>query len=113
IANPAAFGIANVTTPACGTTPSLICTSANFVAPNAASSFLFADGVHPTTATHALIAQAVESTIEGPSKIGVLAEAPLAVEQATFRAVDSRMISGLNAPGEAHKLEAWVSYDYG
>lgn len=113
IANPSAFGIANATTPACGTTGSLICTSANFVAPNAASTFLFADGVHPTTAGHALIAQAVESMIEGPSKIGVLAEAPLAVEQATFRAIDSRMISGLNAPGEAHRLEAWVSYDYG
>ena len=37
-------------TPACGATPSLLCTSANLVAPDAASTFVFADGVHPTTA---------------------------------------------------------------
>ena len=30
--------------------------------------------------------------IEGPARIGVLAEAPLGVEQATFRAIDARMI---------------------
>jgi outer membrane lipase/esterase len=111
--NPAAFGIANVTTPACGTTPSLLCTRTNLVTPNAASTFLFADGVHPTSAGHALIAQAVESMIEGPAKIGVLAEAPLAVEQATFRAIDSRMISALDAPVSRGKFQAWASYDYG
>src|SRR5262249_38163458 len=33
ITNPAAFGLANVTTPAC-TTPSLVCTSSTLVAPN-------------------------------------------------------------------------------
>ena len=112
-ANPAAFGITNVTTPACGTTPSLLCTQATLVTRNAASTFLFADGVHPTSAGHALIAQAVESMIEGPAKIGVLAEAPLAVEQATFRAIDSRMISALDAPVSSNKLQAWASYDYG
>ena len=67
----------------------------------------------PDEAGHALIAQAVESMIEGPAKIGVLAEAPLAVEQATFRAIDSRMISALDAPVSRGKFEAWVSYDYG
>ena len=113
IANPASFGLANVTTPACGTTPSLLCTSANLIAPDAASTFLFADGVHPTSAGHAIIAQAVESMIDGPMKIGVLAEAPLAVEQATFRAIDNRMISALDAPAPRTKFEAWASYDYG
>jgi outer membrane lipase/esterase len=111
--NPAAFGFANVTTPACGTTPALLCTQANLVTPNAASTFLFADGVHPTSAGHALIAQVVESMIEGPAKIGVLAEAPLAVEQATFRAIDDRMMSALGAPVSSNKFQAWASYGYG
>lgn len=111
--NTTAFGIANVTTPACGATPSLLCTSANLVTPDAARTFLYADGVHPTTAGHALIAQAVESMIEGPAKIGVLAEAPLAVEEASFRAIDSRMISALDAPAANSRIDAWVSYDYG
>ena len=112
-ANPAAFGIANVTTPACGATPALLCTPANLVAPNAASTFLFADSVHPASAGHAIIAQAVESMIEGPMKIGVLAEAPLAVEQSTFRAIDARMISSLDAPMATNRFNAWASYDYG
>src|SRR4030095_6624025 len=65
LANPALYGFANATTPACGATPSLVCTSANLVTPSAAQTFLFADGVHPTTGGHALIAQAVESMIIG------------------------------------------------
>jgi outer membrane lipase/esterase len=113
IANPAAFGFANVTAPACGTTPALLCTPAALVTPDAARTFLFADGVHPTSAGHAIIAQAVESMIDGPMKIGVLAEAPLAVEQATFRAIDNRMIAALDAPASASTFESWASYDYG
>jgi len=113
LANPSAFGLTNVTTPACGTTVSLLCTPANLVVPNAATTFLFADGVHPTSAGHAIIAQAVESMIEGPMQIGVLAEAPLGVEQSTFRAIDARMISALGAPVASNRFNAWVSYDYG
>jgi len=113
IANPAAFGFVNATTPACGATPSLLCTSANLVTPNAATTFVFADGVHPTTAAHAVIAQLVASMLEGPARIGALAEAPLGVEQATFRAIDARMASAVGAPRSPSRLETWVSYDYG
>ena len=111
--NPAAFGISNTTTPACGATPSLLCTSANFVAPDAATAFAFADPVHPTTAVHAIIAQAVESMLEGPARIAALAEAPLAVPKATFRAIDGRMFSSLGAPSPTNRFNAWVTYDYG
>jgi len=112
-ANPAAFGFANVTAPACGATPSLVCTSANFATPSAATTYLFADGVHPTTAGHAVIAQVAASMIDGPQQMGALAEAPLAVEQASFRALDNRMWSSLNAPGSQAKLNGWAAYDYG
>ena len=111
-ANPAAFGFVNATSPACGATPSLVCTAANLVTPSAAQTFVFADGVHPTTAGHALIAQAVLSMITGPQQIASLAEAPLAAEQANFRALDNRMWSSLNAPRSQGKLEAWAAYDY-
>lgn len=113
IANPTAFGLTNVTTPACGATASLVCTSANFVAPNAAQTYLFADGVHPTTAGHAVLAQYAESVIAAPQQIAVLAETPLAVEQANWRALDGRMISALGAPRGPGKFEPWVAYDYG
>ncbi len=90
LANPSLYGIANTTTPACGATSSLVCTSANLVTPDAATTFLFADGVHPTTQGHLALAQLAESYIDGPSRMLVLGEAPLAVEAANFRAVDTR-----------------------
>jgi outer membrane lipase/esterase len=83
------------------------------VTPNAASTYLFADGVHPTTAGHAILAQAAASMIAGPQQIATLAEAPLAVEQANFRALDGRMWSSFDAPRTPNRLEAWVAYDYG
>ena len=113
VANPAAFGLANVTVPACTTASALDCTPATLRDPNGAATYLFADDFHPTTATARIAAAAAASMIEGPAKIGVLAEAPLAVEQATFRAIDGRMISALGAPGSAGRFEAWASYDYG
>lgn len=113
LANPAAFGFVNTTTPACGTTALLLCTSANLVAPDAATTFFFADDVHPTTGGHAVIAQLVLSMLEGPARIGALAEAPLAVEQAAFRAIDGRMFGSANAPRATNRWNAWVTYDYG
>lgn len=113
IAQPAAFGFTNVTIPVCTTQSALECTPATLRDPNGAQTWLFADAIHPTTAAAQIVAAAAASMIEGPAKIGVLAEAPLAVEQATFRAIDGRMISALGAPGSPGRLEAWASYDYG
>ena len=113
IANPAAFGLANVTTPACTVQFSLLCTSATLVAPNAAQTYLFADNVHPTTAGHQILADYAASVIEAPQKIGLLAETPLQVEQATFRALSERMMSQLGQPRAQNKYEAYAIYDYG
>jgi outer membrane lipase/esterase len=110
--NPAAFGLTNVAATACGATPSLLCTAANLVTPTAAQTYLFADGVHPTTAGHKALAEYAESFIEGPSYMAVLGEAPIAVEKANFRALDGRMQSGLNAPRVNNKFDVWVAYDY-
>jgi len=113
VANPGAFGFTNASTPACTTPSSLICTSATLVAPNAAQTYVFADGVHPTTATHQVIADYAASVLEAPAKIGLLAEAPLQVEQANFRALDGRMMSGVGTPRAQNKFDAYAVYDYG
>ncbi|OLC65060.1 MAG: hypothetical protein AUH79_08160, partial [Betaproteobacteria bacterium 13_1_40CM_4_64_4] len=113
IADPAAFGLTNVTTPACTTPSSLICTMATLVAPNAAQTYLFADSVHPTTAGHKILADYAASVIEAPQKIGLLAEAPLQVEQATFRALDGRMMSAVGTARAQNKFDAYAIYDYG
>lgn len=70
-ANPAKYGFVNVTTPACANLPergplnpantALFCTTSTLVTPNANSTYLYADGFHPTTASHRLIAEAVVS----------------------------------------------------
>jgi len=113
LANPAAFGFTNVTTPACTTASSFSCTTSTLVAPNAGQTYLFADLIHPTPAGHQIIADYALAEIEAPQQIGLLAEAPLQVEQANFRALDSRMISGVGAPLAQNKFNTYAIYDYG
>lgn len=112
VATPAAFGFVNATTPACGATPSLVCTAANLVSPNAAQTFVFADGVHPTTGMGAVVAQYTESVLAAPQQVAILAETPLDVEQANWRVLDGRMASAINASRPTNKIEAWAAYDY-
>lgn len=63
VANPAKYGLTNVTTPACNNqfpnapgflAPSLVCTTATTVAGDV-SHYLFADDVHPTPYGHSLL----------------------------------------------------------
>lgn len=83
-ANPAAFGLTNVTTPACGmpawnpSGTSLLCNAApaalftaagapnlnSLVAGASASTWLFADGVHPTTGGHRILADQVWAALK-------------------------------------------------
>jgi len=113
LANPTAFGIANTTIPACTTQSSLICTSATLVSPNAPQTYLFADGVLPTTKGHQILADYAYSFIVAPQQISALGDAPFAVEEASFRALDGRMWSNVNGPRPRSKFEAWAAYDYG
>ena len=84
------------------------------VAECAPNTYFFANGAHPTTAGHRIIADyAISSMITGPQQIATLVEAPFAVEDANFRALDGRMWSSLGAPRTQKKLEAWAAYDYG
>jgi outer membrane lipase/esterase len=94
-ANASAYGFTNTTSMACGAFPpfttaatvtSLFCNPSN-TAPGGADSYLFADSVHPTSASQRITAQFVESLIEGPSQYGLLAEAPLASRSAFMRSI--------------------------
>ncbi len=74
-ANPAAYNFSNVTGTACQpqiTAQSLTCNPTSYVNPSAPSSYAFADGVHPTTAAHKILADYATATIEGPRQIAVL-----------------------------------------
>jgi outer membrane lipase/esterase len=114
--NPATFGLKNVTGIACTVPPDdtiALCKSSTLVSPDAPNTYFFANGSHPTTAGHQIFGDYAISFIDGPQQMGALAEAPLAVEQASFRALDGRMWSSLNAPRSQGKLEGWAAYDYG
>ena len=111
-ANPALFGFVNATTPACTTASSLACTPSTLVAPNANMNYVFADGVHPTTGAAIVLSQAITSMITGPQQMAALGQAPADVERANWRTLDGRMMSAINAPGSAGKLQAWAAYDY-
>lgn len=113
IANPGLYGFTNVTSPACtstdasGSVTSSLCTRSTLVAPNANQTYLFADGVHPTGAGHAILAQYVASVLQAPGQIGMLAEAPVTGAQAFTRVVDDRLRLSLQ-PGQT---QAYAAYD--
>jgi outer membrane lipase/esterase len=113
LATPAAFGITNTSSPACTVPRAFFCTPATLVSPNAPQTYLFADGSHPTTAGQQLLADYAYSYIIAPQQIAQLGEAPFAVEEANFRALDGRMWSNVGGPRPRSKFEAWAVYDYG
>ncbi len=112
--DPAAFGISNITGNACTVPPAdtiALCNPSTLVSPTAPSTYFWADGSHPTTAGHKILADYAYSVVVAPQQIAVLAEAPLAAERANWRALDGRMFSSINTRPMG-KFEAWAAYDY-
>jgi outer membrane lipase/esterase len=116
IAQPSLYGFVNTTTPVCTTPSSIQCTPATLRDPNGNLTWVFADGVHPTTGADLVLAQAITSMITGPQQMAALGEAPMGVERANWRALDGRMRSSIGATGGPaagpSKLQAWAAYDY-
>ncbi len=113
LASPAAFGFTDVTTPGCTTQFVYQCTASTLINPAVPESYLWANGSHPTTAGHQVLADYAYSFIVAPQQIAALGEAPFAVEEASFRALDGRMWSNVLGPRPRSKFEAWAVYDYG
>ena len=118
IANPSLYGFTNVTTPACGTAPgttSLACGPQGSpypyqYAPGTNQTYLFADGVHPTTGAHALLGQYVVSVIQAPGQQSLLAEAPLYVTDSVGRGLRNQALTGMNQPSQG--VRWFADYDY-
>ncbi len=90
LANPSVYGFSNVTGTAC-TGSSLFCTPAAYRSPNANQTYLFADGVHPTGAAHAMLASVVISTISAPGEVSMAGEIPLQVYDDQSRTVNRQI----------------------
>jgi outer membrane lipase/esterase len=102
-ASPATYGFTNITTPACGAFPPIttattisaqFCLVGTNVVPGGQNTYLFADGVHPTTAAQAIVAQFVESLIEGPTAYSILPEAALRTRDGHVRTINDGLASG-------------------
>lgn len=103
IANPGAFGFTNVTGIACGpgapgVVSSVACGPAGSGLPytyaaGANSTYLFADGVHPTGATHAILAKVVLATIAAPGHVSLAGEVPLQVYEDHSGAINKQLFS--------------------
>lgn len=114
IANPSMYGFSNVTVPACGAGASSVQCGPQGAglpysyAPGTDQSYLFADGVHPTTAAHAMLAQVVLSELNAPGQMSLLGESALASATTQTRAVRHQMLDDSNGSG----TRAFVNVDY-
>ena len=114
ITNPSAYGFSNATDPACGVgSTSVVCGPQGSGLPFTYASgtdqtYLFADGVHPTTALHAMLGAYVMSIIRAPEQISLLGEAPLASSNAQARAVRRQML----LDSKAGETRAFFNIDY-
>jgi outer membrane lipase/esterase len=107
VADPARYGFVNAVTAACTSDSSFTCTPQTLVAPNAASTYVFADDVHPTTATHLAFAQAIVSELSAPGQMSLLTAAPLAFARDQRAAVNGELDAEMQ-PGGVDGVRLYV-----
>ena len=112
-ASPASYGIANITGTACQPqiiANSLTCNPGTYVVPNADRTYLFADGVHPTTAAHEVVAAYAISMLEAPRGMALLGNSA----SVTGRARIDRVAQHLSGMPDGDGMRVWgdVRGDY-
>jgi outer membrane lipase/esterase len=110
VADPSAYGFSNVSTAGCLPIPqigdsSLFCSPSSYRDPSVASSYLFADGIHPSTTAHAMLAQLAEAMIEGPRQIAVLPHVESSIGRARAGRIDARLAGDA---GEGGGMRWWA-----
>jgi outer membrane lipase/esterase len=118
--NAAAFGFTNLTGIACGPFPpittsgnSQFCGPSNLVAAGADQTYLFADGVHPSSGAHRIIGNFVTSLIEGPTSYSLLAESPLRTRALHVATLQEGLAQGERAaPGKLAAFAGSTSSDF-
>lgn len=104
----ARFGFTNIDAPACASVPSsLVCTSANYAA-GSEQNHIFADGVHPTTATHRILADYVLSVLTAPQQVAMLADSSIASRNALHDLLRAQLIGGADSRKNSGR-NVWIS----
>ncbi len=94
VANPNAYGFTNITGTACQpqiTANSLTCNPTSYVTPNAPNTYLFADGVHPTSRAHQILSQYAVSVLEAPRQIAALPHSTAVIGRARAESVANHL----------------------
>lgn len=102
VADPAQFGIGNVTGTACMpqiTAQSLTCNPTSLVSPDAPGTYLFADGVHPASGAHRALADLAIAAIEGPRQMAVLPHSAAGTGRNRAARVDAQVAGRGDATG--------------
>ena len=107
VADPARYGFVNATTPACTSDSAFTCTPSTLVEPGAGSTYVFADDVHPTSATHLAFAQAIVSELTAPGQMSLLSAAPLAFARDQRAAVAGELDAEMR-PGAQDGVRLYV-----
>lgn len=106
-ASPAAYGFSNIAGTACQpqiTANSLTCNPTSYVTPDAPNTYLFADGVHPTSRAHQILSQYAVSVLEAPRQIALLPHATAVVGRARADRVSSHLAGKPDGDG----MRWWV-----
>lgn len=110
VANPAAYGFTDpqaVTLPACTTASSLICSAASLRPGATPLNTVFADGVHPTTGGHQVIADLVASELVAPGQISLLAESAIKTRTALTETIYNQIAT--SKWGSSGPTRAWAT----
>jgi outer membrane lipase/esterase len=112
-ANPGLYGFTNITGTACGAVSSVACGPGQLVNPTANQTYLFADGVHPTGAAHAILANVVLSTIAAPIQVSYAAEGSQQIADNHSRAVNDELMSDFQLNRETGSVRGYATVQYG
>ncbi|RYZ71259.1 MAG: autotransporter domain-containing protein [Lysobacteraceae bacterium] len=102
VADAGRFGFTNIGSTAC-TGSSLTCTPADYVVPGADQTYVFADGVHPSSATHRILADYAVSVLEGPRQVAMLSNSAAF----TGRARADRVAMHVDGTAQADGMRWW------
>lgn len=108
--NPTAYGFTDpqaATVPACAVAASLVCTAASLRPGATPFNTIFADGVHPTTGTHRILAEFVAAQLAAPGQISLLAESAIKTRTALTETIHNQIAT--SKWGSAGPTRAWAT----
>lgn len=117
-ANPGLYGFTNITGTACTPASSIACGPAGSglpatYAPGANETYLFADGVHPTGAAHAMLANVVLSTISAPVQVSYAGEGGLHAAETHSRNTYDELMSDFQLDRAVGSVRGYANVQFG